>query len=426
MARRDTIFISIASYRDKELVPTIKDCLKQAQYPDRLRFTICWQHSKEDKWDNLDEFKNDRRFNIIDIDYQDSRGACWARHHIQKFYNNETYSLQLDSHHRFIKNWDEECIKMYKLAIKQGYPKPLLTTYIGSYFPEKDPKDREEGVWYLCFDRIAPEGPLHTKPHTLEEWETLEGPVPNRFFSGHFAFTDGKFQETVLYDPGLYFHGEEITMAVRAYTHGYDLLCPHKPLAYHYYERNDSQKHWADHDFDLRDKVSFSRVRTLLGVGKPKCRPCVLKQLEPYALGKERTIVEYEQYAGIDFTTRRVQKHTLDHFHPPNPTKFDSVNDYADSFLKYNNFIVDVHSSHFNEDDYEYCVVSFEGKEPEDVIFREDMDGKELLKEIDKAKGGFINIKKEFYGEVPYKVVVWPYSKKNGFVERYEHIFPQN
>ena len=199
-------------------------------------------------------------------------------------------------------------------------------------------------------------------------------------------------------------------MAVRAYTHGYDLLTPHKPLAYHYYERNDGQKHWADHDFDLRDKVSFSRVRTLLGVGKPKCRPCVLKQLEPYALGKERTIVEYEQYAGIDFTTRRVQKHTLDHFHPPNPTKFDSVNDYGDSFLKYNNFIVDVHSSHFNEDDYEYCVVSF----------------KELLKEIDKAKGGFINFKKEFYGEVPYKVVIWPNSKKNGFVERFEHIFPQN
>ena len=60
------------------------------------------------------------RFNIIDIDYKESRGACWARHHIQKFYDNETYSLQLDSHHRFIKNWDEECIKMYKLAIKQG------------------------------------------------------------------------------------------------------------------------------------------------------------------------------------------------------------------------------------------------------------------------------------------------------------------
>ena len=55
MAKRDTIFISIASYRDKELLPTIEDCLNQAKYPDRLRFGICWQHSKEDKWDTLDK-----------------------------------------------------------------------------------------------------------------------------------------------------------------------------------------------------------------------------------------------------------------------------------------------------------------------------------------------------------------------------------
>ena len=422
MAKRDTIFISIASYRDKELKPTIEDCLKQAKYPDRLVFTICWQHSKEDKWDNLDKYKNDRRFNIIDIDYKDSKGACWARHQIQKFYNDETYTLQLDSHHRFITNWDEECIKMHKLAIKQGYPKPLLTSYIASYFPDKDPKGRLEEVWYLCFDRIAPQGPLHTKPHTLEDWKTLEGPVPNRFFSGHFAFTTGDFNVKVPYDPALYFHGEEITMAVRAYTHGYDLLTPHKVLAYHYYERDDGVKHWSDHDFKLRDEVSFSRVRTLLGVGKPKCRPCVLKQLEPYALGKERTIVEYEQYAGIDFTTKRIQQHTLDNFNPPNPTNFDTVDGYSNSFLKYNKYAVDVHSSHFNEDDYEYCVISFEGKEPEDIVFREDIDGKELIKMIKDAKDGFLTIWKEFYGEPPYKVVVWPYSKKEGFVERYEKI----
>ena len=424
MAKRDTIFISIASYRDKELLPTIEDCLNQAKYPDRLRFGICWQHSKEDKWDTLDKYKNDRRFHIIDVNYKDSKGACWARSQIQKFYNDETYTLQLDSHHRFVHHWDAECIKMHKLAIKQGYPKPLLTAYIPSYSPDKDPEGRLEEPWYLCFDRIAPEGPLHTKPHTLEGWETLEGPVPNRFFSGHFAFTTGDFNTKVLYDPALYFHGEEITMAVRAFTHGYDLLTPHKVLAYHYYERNDGVKHWSDHDFTLRDTVSHSRVRTLLGVGKPKCRPCVLKQLEPYALGKERTIVEYEQYAGIDFTTKKVQKHTLDHFNPPNPSTFDTVDGYADSFLRYNKYMVDVHSSHFNEDDYEFCVISFEGKEPENVIFREDIEGSELLRLIKEAKGGFLTFTREFYGEIPYKVIVWPNSKKEGYVERYEHIFP--
>ena len=34
MARsKNTIFIQIASYRDPQLVPTIKDCLKNAKYP---------------------------------------------------------------------------------------------------------------------------------------------------------------------------------------------------------------------------------------------------------------------------------------------------------------------------------------------------------------------------------------------------------
>ena len=53
------IFISIASYRDPELLPTIKDCIANAKYPENLIFAIAWQHSLEDEWDTLDEFKDD-------------------------------------------------------------------------------------------------------------------------------------------------------------------------------------------------------------------------------------------------------------------------------------------------------------------------------------------------------------------------------
>jgi hypothetical protein len=104
----ETIFIQIASYRDPELLNTLKDCIANAEYPDRLRFGICWQHSEEDEWDTMDLYKDDSRFRILDINYKDSTGACWARHSIQQVYQGETYTLQLDSHHRFIKNWDSE------------------------------------------------------------------------------------------------------------------------------------------------------------------------------------------------------------------------------------------------------------------------------------------------------------------------------
>ena len=123
----DKIFIQIAAYRDPQLILTLKDCIKKAAYPENLVFCIAWQHCDTDTWDNLDEFRSDSRFKIIDIPYNESLGACWARNSIQRLYNNETYTLQLDSHHRFVENWDKECIDMYNQLRKKGYDKPLLT-----------------------------------------------------------------------------------------------------------------------------------------------------------------------------------------------------------------------------------------------------------------------------------------------------------
>ena len=158
------IFIQIASYRDPQLIPTLKDCISNAKYPENLVFSIAWQHGLEDSWDNLDEFKNDPRFKIIDIDYKNSDGACWARNILKQQYTNEEYTLQLDSHHRFIKNWDEELITMYKQLIDLGHEKPLITSYIPSYNPQNDPVERQQTPWKMNFDRFIPEGAIFFLP----------------------------------------------------------------------------------------------------------------------------------------------------------------------------------------------------------------------------------------------------------------------
>ena len=56
MKKNGKIFIQIASYRDPELLKTLKDCVENSDNPENLVFGICWQHSKEDEWDNLDEY----------------------------------------------------------------------------------------------------------------------------------------------------------------------------------------------------------------------------------------------------------------------------------------------------------------------------------------------------------------------------------
>ena len=39
------IFIQIASYRDPQLIPTIKSALENAEFPERIHFGICRQYN---------------------------------------------------------------------------------------------------------------------------------------------------------------------------------------------------------------------------------------------------------------------------------------------------------------------------------------------------------------------------------------------
>ena len=87
------IFIQIASYRDPQLVPTLKSMIENAKNPQNLRIGIAWQHHPEDAWDNLDEYKEDSRFRILDINYKESKGVCWARHAVQQLYLLFSFSL---------------------------------------------------------------------------------------------------------------------------------------------------------------------------------------------------------------------------------------------------------------------------------------------------------------------------------------------
>ena len=61
------IFIQIASYRDPQLIHTIKDMLANAKKPQNLVLGIARQYSETDGFDNLDEYRKDKRFRILDI-----------------------------------------------------------------------------------------------------------------------------------------------------------------------------------------------------------------------------------------------------------------------------------------------------------------------------------------------------------------------
>jgi glycosyltransferase involved in cell wall biosynthesis len=405
----NSIFIQIASYRDPQLIPTIKDILNNAKYPENLTICIAWQHATEDIWDNLDEFKNDSRFKIIDINYQKSKGVCWARNQIQQFYNNEKYTLQIDSHMRFDKNWDETLMSMIENLKEKGYEKPLLTTYAPSFNPQNDPEMRVQVPWRMVFDRFIPEGAIFFLPEPIPEYQTLNEPIPSRFYSAHFCFTLGQFCQEVQHDPEFYFHGEEISIAVRAFTHGYDLFHPHKVVIWHEYTRKDRKKQWDDDDFwNEKNNYSHAKNRKLLGIDEEK----ELKE-NKYGLGNKKTLKDYEKYAGILFSKRAVQQYTLEKKYPPNPS-IESEEAWLESFSVIFKHCLDLDPKMFPEEDYDFWVVSFHDEE-EKEIYRKDAD----ISEINKIKRNGYKIWREFLTHSKPKYwLVWPHSRSKGWCNK--------
>lgn len=406
----ETIFISIASYRDPELIPTIKSALENAEDSKRLIFGICWQY---DETESLDEFKDDPRFKIIKIPYKYSKGTCWARNMIQSLYDNETYYLQLDSHHRFSKNWDTVLIKMLKDLIEKDHKKPLLTAYLPSFDPKNDPDSRVNECWNLEFDRYLPEGPIFIKPHVIDNWSKFESPIPARFLSAHFIFTLGQWAKEVKYDPYYYFHGEEPSLAARSFTYGYDLFHPHKVIVWHEYTRNGKTKQWDDdEEWSIKNSISYSRYRALHGMGDELEGSLI--DLEKYGFGNERTLEDYERYIGVKFNTRQVHSHTANYGLLPVPQ-----DNFEDHLLDKIKVCIDVYKGALIENDYEFFVIAILDEEGNDV-YRQDSSVEEINNLIKSDPNDqFIHIWREYTdNKQPSHWRVWPYSTSKGWCER--------
>lgn len=407
------IFVQIAAYRDPQLIPTIENMLENAKKPKNLVIGVARQFHPEDGFDDLSKYEKDKRFRILNIPYTESKGVCWARHQVQQLYGGEEYTLQIDSHMRFEKNWDEEMIKMIKQLQKKGHKKPLLTGYVSSFDPDNDPDARVREPWRMAFDRFTPEGVVFFLPETIPGWQEMKEPVPARFYSAHYCFTLGQFSTEVQHDPEFYFHGEEISITVRAYTHGYDLFHPHKVLIWHEYTRKGRTKQWDDDkDWYLRNTACHVKNRQLLGVDGEKYDGDYSEWF-----GTERTIRDYEKYSGLIFETRGIQQETIDKKYPPNTYEFETEEEWKNSFSTIFKHCIDINYASVPEDDYEFWVVAFHN-EKDETLYRKDAD----IHEINRCKtdpDGYCKVWREFNTtQKPKYWVVWPFSKSKGWCER--------
>jgi hypothetical protein len=175
----------------------------------------------------------------------------------------------------------------------------------------------------------------------MENYETRQIPMRARFLSGGFVFADGLFVKEVPNDPAHFFSSEEISTAVRAYTHGYDLFHPHRVVIWHQYSRGSAPKVWEDHtpgrkaggEIPMTSKEraiqSYNRTRTLLGMGGSAEER---ESFDIFGLGKVRTLQQYEHFAGLSFSLEAASDAVLNGEEPSEPPVL-TLEEWEDSLV---------------------------------------------------------------------------------------------
>jgi hypothetical protein len=265
----------------------------------------------------------------------------------------------------------------------------------------------------MNFDRFIPEGAVFFLPANFDTWDDKSKPLPARFYSAHFAFTVGEFCLEVPHDPNYYFHGEEISIAVRAFTQGYDLYHPNKVVCWHEYTRKGRTKQWDDDkEWVRRNNECHLRNRKLFGMDGE------VNDIDfgPYGFGSVRTLRDYERYAGLSFSRRAIQKHVLEHKSPPDPLQNVPDEEFDAGFLKIFKHCIDIAYHQVPENDYDFWAVAFKDKNGND-IYRKDADKDEIIR-MKNDPDGYCKVWREFQTDQnPSSWIVWPHSISKGWAD---------
>jgi hypothetical protein len=297
-----SIFVQIASYHDFELPKTVYDAVRKSSGKHVICFGV-HQTYIEDYQILIPMVPN---FKMSESKAPKDIGVGRARHLANSSYAGQDYYLQVDAHTRFYQNWDDDLIRNILELQAKGVAKPLLTAYPSSYSYNnrlEEFSDWDRSVTLISFQEKPDQFASTLIPSQLAV--PSEGGVKQTSVSAGFIFTLGEFAK-IGFNQKIMFWGEEILIAARAFTHGFDLYIPNKQYIYHLYydhtavwQKNMRGHVWKDfpQEYEIKDRESKQEVFDILSN----------RRIGPEALGEERSLDEYGTWAGLDFINKTVK-----------------------------------------------------------------------------------------------------------------------
>jgi len=280
----ESIFLSLASFREHLLADTLMYAFDNAKHPDKLFIGAVVQNcfgkvysngtidpsgtpcktgleviGKNEKGrdmtkmsdapvdkNGIEEFCKQEKYHqfctngqirVLYVHESEALGPAMARYYASKLWGGETYFIQTDSHLQFAVEWDDKYRKEMKAC--KSFPKVVLSSYPPGFNPGNKNTVRESNGARLCHcetNKLDP-NPI-IRINTGSSYNGIEeSPTQIPFIAAGFFFTRAEFLVDVPFDPFIpwCFMGEEIALSLRAWTHGWDIYAPRKNLIAHQY-----------------------------------------------------------------------------------------------------------------------------------------------------------------------------------------------
>ena len=250
----EKIFVSIASYKDSDLINTINDLYYKAKNPKKVFVGVFIQDTFDqiNKINILLDSNNhpySKNIKIKTIFFEQAKGCGWARNIISKeLYNGEDYFMCVDSHSRFLKDWDEVYIQKYKNAPENA----VISVFPQSFeFGQSYEEYTKKNIGTIYTPNALPWTNEFNHPHCQRHPKVSYEKVMS--VSGGNLFGDYRLPKAITIDNYTYKHNQEQEIySLLIFLYGLDIYAIPKNIVWHKYISVDSYR-----DIFVPNKIEY-------------------------------------------------------------------------------------------------------------------------------------------------------------------------
>lgn len=235
-----SIYISIATMEDSQLLNTIFSALDNSSKKNKIHIGVALLTSKE-YYDFISSHISDEEsVSFSNFNIEENFGLGKSRKNAQSFYDGEDYFLQVDSHTCFMDNWDIVLIDLFNESLeKTNNVKTAMTAYLGQYYQMEDGSIKVNTSWsrYAIFnnERFHPNISIGAwKDYEIRQWPlgmgTKEKIIPANKINGQFIFSNQSYVDSKCLPESCLFIEEEILSSINILDSGFSLSFPNTDL----------------------------------------------------------------------------------------------------------------------------------------------------------------------------------------------------